>query len=437
MKWFFLLFLFSCAHKQNSNPSDGSVKQLHTKEADSITLFHYNIKELSTEKIESPQSEQISAVAKTLQQFIDRHGPIDILSLNEVQFDLKNIPNKNYSSLGQNLNKLAERFEIPFAHSIFSQANTGKLAKKNLQGNYLPHFEAKHARQMADQVNFGLFPGQYSTGALTNLKVISVTVIDKLLWKEFNPTLDLSKFRLANAKKIPEDIQLFDKNFTDVVLETKDKVRFHLILLHTVPAYHFGNKKSVNYLRNADQLRFLEWYLTGKTDFGVPKIIDDGNRISPLPADARFVAVGDWNTDPSNLDNPGSWVLKRLFKTAKPWLAPEQMSFTNENPGFKERPFRLMLDYILVDKKTSVIQGEILHPNFSFNKAICQEQALGPQEIPQTLKSQGSPEMHLVRFKKWDPKTKKSLHCYTHAHKSYIQYKQASDHYPIFLEFKL
>ena len=133
-------------------------------------------------------------------------------------------------------------------------------------------------------------------------------------WKEFNPDIDLSKYRLANGKNIPENIQLFDKSFMDILIESDSDQRFHLILLHAVPAYDFGNKRSINYIRNGDQLRFLEWYLTGKTDLSVPMLREDGQQIVSLPPGSRFVAVGDWNTSIKNPKNPGTWVLKDFLK---------------------------------------------------------------------------------------------------------------------------
>ena len=74
-----------------------------------------------------------------------------------------------------------------------------------------------------------------------------------------------SQFTGGDGLPLRSDITLFDKNFTHVILDVEGK-DLHVILLHSVPAYHFGNKKSPNYARNADQLRFLEWFLTGKTD---------------------------------------------------------------------------------------------------------------------------------------------------------------------------
>lgn len=394
-----------------------------------INLVHFNIKELSSEKLAQASNPQLAAVHTIIKEIQMNEGEIDLLSLNEIQFDKKGVPNSNFQSEGQNLNKLAQRLELEFAHSIFSEANTGKNAKTDQNGNYTT------SRKNADQVNFGLFPGQYSTGALSNIKVIAVNVIDKIRWKQFNPNIDFSKFRLANGETIPEDIQLFDKNFTDMTLETKGGKRFHLILLHTVPAFHFGNKKTVNYQRNADQLRFLEWYLTGQTDIGVPKLIEDGNRISPLPAGSRFIATGDWNTSIKNNENLGSWVLKRLFNKTRPWVSIEEMSFTNEGASYGSSSMRLMLDYIVTDQDTKILKGKIYHPRFKIQESFCDMQL--SEKVKTEMQNRQTTQNRYVFYKTWAPKFKRQIECHALVDKSYLTYKTASDHYPLFLKFKL
>lgn len=354
--------------------------------------------------------------------------------MNEIQFDIKHVPNRNFTSQGQNLKKLAKRLEVNFKHSIFSQANTGNLAIKNRKNEYVTSFSVKDARRIADPVNFGIFPGQYSTGALSNLRIVKARVIKKLRWKEFNPDIDLSKYRLANGKNVPENIQLFDKSFMDILIESDSDQRFHLILLHAVPAYDFGNKRSINYIRNGDQLRFLEWYLTGKTDLSVPMLREDGQQIVSLPPGSRFVAVGDWNTSIKNPKNPGTWVLKRLFKATKPWIKIKDMSFTNESIGYHSN-LKLMLDYIVTDKETKVIDGKIFHPNYETKGLDCQEHISEDQKIK--LKSQRETKMKYVLYDQWIPKKKKIMKCHALVHESYFEYKNASDHYPLYLEFKL
>ena len=72
---FFLLFFASCA--------------THKRE---VTVVHYNIKELDSKKIKS-EHPQIGLVQKV----IGLHK-MDLFSVNEIQYDLPGVPNKDYQS---------------------------------------------------------------------------------------------------------------------------------------------------------------------------------------------------------------------------------------------------------------------------------------------------------------------------------------------------
>lgn len=371
-----------------------------------FALLHYNIKELDSSKIREAKNEQIAAVKKVLKE-----RDFDILSLNEVQYDMPGVPNASYKTTGKNLDLLKKKIDLESWTSIFAPANTGMNAKKDRDGNYVLDPNAPGARELADQVNFGTLPGQYSTGALTHYKVLKKTVISDLKWKEFNPSIDLSKYAAADGSPLPEDIKLFDKNFSDIALKVGDK-ELRLILLHTVPAFNFGNPSSPNYERNRDQLRFLEYYLTGKTDIAI-----ELSHIKPIKGKS-FIAVGDFNVDTTSSD-PGAAVMKRLFKKTSPWMEPADMSFSNESASFAPRPFRLMLDYILVSSNIEPIEGEILHPNFQRIELGCGDNI-----------SQETREDMVKKTYSKDGET-----CSVLVSKEYETFKKASDHFPIYGRF--
>lgn len=378
-----------------------------------VKILHYNIKELDSFKIRNVfQEKQLLEVKNILQTH-----EFDILSLNEIQYDLPNVPNADYITRGQNLQKLKAGLGLnSLTGESFNIANTGLNAKTKVDGTYYLKPNTQEARAHADQVNFGTVPGQYSTGALFKYKKINEVVVNDLKWKDFNPNIDLTKYKSASGKALPEDIELFDKNFTDITLDVNGK-ELHLILLHTVPSFHFGNKFSVNYVRNAEQLKFLEWYLTGSTDFTV-----NLPNIKPLDKNAYYVATGDWNTEYSNTENPGSTVLRRLFHKSQLWLSDvKELSFTNEGGGYMKKPFRLMLDYIAYSTNIEMIDAKIIHPSFDRKELGCETISL-----PQT------PKDYLLESYKDGSRT-----CHVFIHKSYKAFKEASDHYPIWGHFKL
>lgn len=377
-----------------------------------IKVVHYNIKELSTDKIDNKNHLQVKNAALVLKEH-----PFDVLSLNEIQFDREGVPTPLQTTRGENIKKLASYFGVPEFTSAFHPANTGERAKKQKNGSYYTNAASKEARAHADQINFGLFPHQYSTGALLKYKVISEVIVKDIKWKDFDPNLNLDQFRTPKGKKFPEDMKLFDKNFTDIVADV-DGHEVHFIFLHTVPAYHFGNKKSPNYKRNADQLRFLEWYLTGATDIEV-----NLSSLKPLSSKDTFIAMGDFNTDINNLENEGSVVLNRLFKKSNTFIKTSEMSFTNEGGSYSPKPFRLMLDYIISSKNLEPVAGGIIHPDWK------KREELGCNGMPKMLPPS---DLALVGY----IDQKKKLECWVLVDKQYQTLKEASDHYPIWGHFK-
>ncbi len=382
-----------------------------TMARDSFTLLHYNIKELDSKKLKDG-SDQLKAV----KEILSKHK-FDLLSINEIQYDLPNVPNPSFTTTAENPTTLAKYLDLKdFKDKSIDPANTGLKAKKKENGHYHIDPNAPQARASADQVNFGTMPGQYSSALLSKYEIISKKVFSKILWSDFNAAIDLKEFRTADGSAFPESAELFDKNFSDITVSIDNK-EVHIILLHTVAAFNFGNAKSPNYKRNRDQLRFLEWYLTGSTDIPVnlPKI-------KPLKSTDYFVAVGDWNTAYDSTANPGSLILRRLFKKINMWIPPSKLSFTNEGSSYGAEPFRLMLDYIGTSKNIEVIKGEILHPDFSRTGLGCSKKP----ENPNVAASQV-----LVNWRE------KSKTCWAIVDKSYKLFKDASDHYPIIGTFKL
>lgn len=377
-----------------------------------IRIVHYNIKELDSAKIKKP-NKQLDAVKKILSK-----RDFNILSLNEVQYDIPGAPTYRYKTRGENLRLLGDFLDSKLSswNYSFHPANTGAFARKKKNGSFHKSFAAKNSRDYADQVNFGLFPGQYSTGALFDFKKTYEVLVKDLKWVDFNKKVKISRYKKVNGKPLPKDMELFDKTFSDVTVQIQGK-EVHLILLHTVPAYHFGNKKSPNYKRNADQLRFLEWYLTGKTDFPV-----ELEHIKPLPPGTPFIAIGDWNTDITNKKNTGSKILRRLFTKYSPWMA--KPGVTNESAGFSPKRLKLTLDYIMYSEHFELVSGGIITPKEERLFMGCKFDKAKFKNIPENQ----------VLTNWYDRKKKRK--CYLTVNKEFYDMKMASDHFPIFANLK-
>lgn len=376
-----------------------------------VKILHYNVKELDTVKIHA-HSPQLNYVKKVLKKY----SP-DIFSLNEIQFDEAGVPNNKYQTTGKNFSLFLKEMGMEFNSHSFAAANTGRNARRQENGEYFTNANTAQARSHADELNFGVMPSQYSTAGAFKYKIKESKVFTNLKWREFNPDFNFDKFKTISGKSIPDTIELFDKNFSDITLDIDGK-DVHIILFHTVPSYHFGNKFSINMARNEQQLKFMEWYLTGKTDFKTPL-----ETVQPLGKGSYYIAIGDFNTDINDTKSSGAKALLRLIKKSTPWIPLNQMSFTNEGGGYPLEPFRLMLDYMITSKNIVPKSGKIIHPNFERRELGCKIKKL-PLDIDKT-------KYLRVEYKK------ENKSCFALIRNEYYQFKKASDHYPIYGEFEI
>ncbi|PIP96461.1 MAG: hypothetical protein COW00_10465 [Bdellovibrio sp. CG12_big_fil_rev_8_21_14_0_65_39_13] len=382
------------------------------KDSGKIKLFHYNIKELDSQKLRDSNHPQVQAVSEVLS-----HYSYDLLSVNEMQYDYPNVPNNLFQSTGDNLRQLLHRLgqdSKQFTMSFYP-ANTGFKASKKSNGQYAANFEDKESYKLADQESFGLFPAQYSTALASRFPVVRTIQNNSIKWREFNPKSNPSQYT-GGDKALNRNMPLFDKNFTDTVINVEG-TEVHIITCHTVPAFHFGNKKSPNYVRNGDQLRFLEWYLTGSTDIKVKL-----KGIAPLRASDKFIAVGDFNTDFQNKENPGSEVIRRM--QAKLKSAFPSRTYSYESDGFAPNPFKLRLDYVFYSG-LKVVDSEMITPSDERLFLGCDP------TIPVQLAGKLPKEREIVSY--FDKK--KNLTCFDSVSTWYATLKRASDHFPLWVGF--
>ncbi len=318
--------------------------------AKSFKVVHYNIKELDSTKVIGAKLGKNEQVKQAL-EVIKELGP-DILSINELQYDYPGVPTNNFHTTGSNLKVLGELLNINF-NTSFNPANTGLNSKPNEHGVYILKPTQEERLKYADQINFGLFPAQYSVGALFKFKKVKEVVISDLKWTDFNTNRDPSIYSDGAGNPLPKDIQLFDKNFTDVTLEIYGR-KVHLILLHTVPAFNFGNDNSPNYVRNLDQLEFLKWYLSGKTKVKMGEV-----NIKPLAKNSTFIAMGDWNVDPKST-NPGASVITELGEKFNYWI--KEHTITYRGSSFAPNGWQSQLDYILLSKDLKTLKSGVFNP---------------------------------------------------------------------------
>ena len=392
--------------------------------APTIKLLHYYITNLDSFKIRDG-AKQIQNAAKIVHRF-----DFDILSLNGIQYDFKDVPDKSFKTTGSNLRRLMQDWNLSLQNLFFTPSNLGMNARTNADGNYFVDASAQEAMDHADDLNFGTVPGQLSTGAATKYKIVHQKVYTHLLWKDFNPDVDFNAFRTPSGSSFPEGMKLFDKSFSDIALEVGDRL-LHLILFHTTPSYHFGNPHSINSFRNAEQLRFLEWYVSGQTDYAV-----NISGIEPLQENDYYIVVGDLNVDINNLESEGSEVLRSIVGKSALWMTVTETTFTNEAPHFAPNPLRLMLDYMIVSKNIEVLDGKVVYPDFSRDELGSEQK---PNKSPQgkSIVTYKGNETNLIGEQAKPSVGANHRDHYAMINDDYLLFKESSHHYPIYGEFRL
>jgi len=371
-------------------------------------VLHYNIKELDSTKINKAREGKLAQL-KYASEIIQKFSA-DIISINEIQYDKEDVPSTSFKTRGQNLRTLGKLSGLKNFNYSFDEANTGMNSKPGINGEYILKPTASDRRNYADSVNFGMFPGQYSTGGIFKYPIKKRSIISSLKWRDFNPKINLNKYKDTNGNRLPVDMELFDKNFSDITLDVNGK-EVHIILLHTVPAFGFGNKFTPNFERNHDQLEFLKWYLTGKSKF------KNNLKIKHLKKGTRFIAMGDWNVDPAST-NPGGKIIKELGEKFTYVLTNNDKTYVGQNFGVDG--YSAELDYILVSKNISVLKAGIHYPTSEREEIGC-----GPYT------KQNRPNKVLVSYKQ-GPKV-----CKAWVSKEFYKTKKASDHLAIWAKLKI
>ena len=127
--------------------------------------------------------------------------------------------------------------------------------------------------------------------------------------------------------------------------------------------------------------------------------------------------MGDWNTELTHLQNPGSKVLRNFSKKSQFWLK-SPIAHTNESPSYSPKRLKLQLDYISYSNDLISNHSGIYSPSEQREEFGCEKEKKSPE-----VKSYFNKEL--------------SKKCYARFSKDYIELKEASDHFPIWANLNL
>jgi len=244
---------------------------------------------------------------KTVAEIIQRINP-DVLLINEFDYEpdnrAANLFRANYLGVSQN-----GATPISFPYVYVAPSNTGIASGFDLNNNGTIVTTPGAPGYGDDAFGFGLFPGQFGMALFSKYPIDfdAVRTFQRFRWR------DMPGARLPDDPATPapadwyspaelEVFRLSSKSHWDVPILIGDSV-VHVLASHPTPPV-FDGPEDRNGLRNADEIRFWADYITP----GAGRYIyDDRGRRGGLAPNARFVVMGDQNSDPEDGDSvPGA-----------------------------------------------------------------------------------------------------------------------------------
>nr|WP_245900891.1 endonuclease/exonuclease/phosphatase family protein [Prauserella shujinwangii] len=312
--------------------------------------------------------------AREVAEVIHRNRP-DVLLLNEFDYVAGGAAadafRDNYLEVGQNG---ARPIDYPYAFA--APVNTGVPTG----------FDLDHDGTVGggnDAHGFGLFEGQYGMLVLSRYPIDAehVRTFQRFRWKDMPGALlpdDPATPAPADwySPEVLDVLRLSSKSHWDVPVRIGRRT-VHFLTAHPTPPT-FDGAEDRNGTRNHDEIRFWADYVTpGRGGY----VYDDQGRRGGLPAGARFVIAGDYNSDPVDGDSvPGSigrlLGAPRVHDTRPASLggvvaAHEQGGANAEHEGYPwfdtadfndAAPGNLRVDYVLPSRGLVVRGGAVYWP---------------------------------------------------------------------------
>ena len=231
---------------------------------------------------------QASNVAETIQ----RVNP-DIILINEFDYDATaaavDLFRTNYLEVPHNG---AQPVSYPYSWS--GSVNTGVPSGFDLDGD-------GSTSGPSDAWGFGKFPGQYGFVVYSKypIKDEQVRTFQHFLWKDMPGALLPTNNDGTGwySDEALDGFPLSSKTHADLPVDV-DGTTIHVLAAHPTPP-SFDGAEQRNKKRNFDEIRLWADYVSNRADY----LYDDNGARGGLSADANFVILGDYNSDPLDGDS--------------------------------------------------------------------------------------------------------------------------------------
>ncbi|MGJ4802389.1 endonuclease/exonuclease/phosphatase family protein [Luteimonas sp. SDU82] len=187
---------------------------------------------------------------------------------------------------------------LRYPYRYLAPVNTGVPSGLDLDGN--GQVGGTGRERGNDAWGYGLHPGQYGMLVLSRhpIDVARVRSFQRLQWSAMpgaRRPVDPATGAPFHPDAVWEQLRLSSKSHWDVPVDTP-LGEIHLLASHPTPPAFDGPEKR-NVARNHDEIRLWHEYITpapGQDAW----LCDDAGRCGGLDAGARFVILGDLNSDP-------------------------------------------------------------------------------------------------------------------------------------------
>ncbi|MDQ3308110.1 MAG: endonuclease/exonuclease/phosphatase family protein [Actinomycetota bacterium] len=266
-----------------------------------VATYNLSLNRNTAGQLERDLSTGDNAQAKAVAEVIQRTQP-DVLLMNEFDYVEGNravdLFRANYLEVGQNG---AEPIAYPYAY--VAPSNTGIPSGHDLNNNGT-------VGGPDDAFGFGFFPGQFGMAVLSRYPIDteSVRTFQRFLWKDMPGALLPDNLGTPAPQDwySPEELDVFrlsSKSHWDIPVIVGGRT-VHVLASHPTPPV-FDGAEDRNGRRNHDEIRFWSDYVSPRPVSSY--IYDDDGTYGGLPRNARFVILGDQNSDPLDGDSvPGA-----------------------------------------------------------------------------------------------------------------------------------
>ncbi len=267
-----------------------------------FATFNASLNRGSAGQLISDLSTTTNAQARAVAEIIQRTRP-DVLLINEFDFDEGRVAlelfQENYLSVSQNG---AAPIVYPFAFT--APSNTGIPSGHDLNNDGT-------VGGPDDAFGFGFFPGQFGMAVYSRHPILEdeIRTFQLFLWKDMPGALlpdDPATPAPADwySEEELEVFRLSSKSHWDVPISIGGRI-VHALVSHPTPPV-FDGPEDRNGTRNFDEIRFWADYVGPGRARGAYIYDDEGVRGGLKPG-AKFVIMGDENSDPLDGDSiPGA-----------------------------------------------------------------------------------------------------------------------------------